>query len=89
MSSELSKERAERVVEAFRKALEIYENINACGNSELSGFLRGLSGAYIEPGPSGSITRGKVEVLPTGRNFFAVDPSSLPTKSAWKVGVET
>jgi len=89
LSSELSKEKAERVVEAFRKALGVYENINACGNSEFSGFLRGLSGAYIEPGPSGSITRGKVEVLPTGRNFFAVDPSSLPTKSAWKVGVET
>ncbi len=88
MSLELSKEKAEKVLETFRKALEIYEKIKECADGELSGFLKGISGAYIEPGPSGSITRGKIEVLPTGKNFLAVDPSSLPTKSAWKVGVE-
>lgn len=87
MNLEILKENA--LLEAFRKALEIYEKINACGDCEVQGFLNGISGRYVEPGPSGSITRGKIEILPTGRNFFAIDPSSLPTRSAWKVGVET
>lgn len=72
----------------FRKALEIAERIKAC-KSEHKGFLLGLDGRYIEPGASGSITRGKVEILPTGRNFYAVNPMSIPTQAAWRIGVET
>jgi cobaltochelatase CobN len=41
---------------------------------------------YIEPGPSGLITRGKPEILPTGRNFYSLDPFKIPTKAAWRVG---
>lgn len=89
MSPESLKDAEMRVLEAFRRALEIYDKINACGDSELKGFLKGISGEYVESGPSGSITRGKIEILPTGRNFFTVDPTNLPTKAAWEIGVET
>src|SRR4029078_5919202 len=47
--------------------------INACGAGEISAFLRGLDGLFVRPGPSGAPTRGRPDVLPTGRNFFAVD----------------
>jgi len=84
----LNVKKSDEVLEAFKKALEIAERIRAC-NSEYQGFITGVEGSFIEPGPSGSITRGKVDILPTGRNFYAVNPASIPTRSAWKIGVET
>jgi len=60
--------------------------IDACGAAEISGFLRGLDGRFIQPGPSGAPTRGRPDVLPTGRNFFAVDVRAVPTPSAWRIG---
>ncbi|WP_457550430.1 cobaltochelatase subunit CobN [Archaeoglobus sp.] len=77
-----------KLKEVFKKALGIAKKIVEC-EREYDGFLKGLEGRYVEPGPSGAITRGKFEILPTGRNFYAVDPRSLPTKSAWYIGVET
>jgi cobaltochelatase CobN len=53
---------------------------------ELENLLRGLSGGYVPAGPSGSPTRGLVNVLPTGRNFYSVDPKALPSKLSWEVG---
>jgi len=78
----------EKLEETFRKAFEVAKKIAEC-KREYDGFLKGLGGEYIEPGPSGAITRGKFEILPTGRNFYAVDPRTLPTKAAWQIGVET
>lgn len=75
-------------LEAFQRALEIAKRIQEC-KVETDGFLYGISGQFIEPGPSGSITRGKIEILPTGRNFYAIDPTSIPTRAAWKIGIET
>jgi cobaltochelatase CobN len=72
----------------FKKALEVAKRIEEC-KREIDGFLTGLGGGYVEPGASGAITRGRFEILPTGRNFYAVDPRTLPTKAAWQVGVET
>src|SRR6185436_17073669 len=57
--------------------------IDACGAAEISAFLRGLDGRFVRPGPSGAPTRGRPDVLPTGRNFFAVDVRAVPTPSAW------
>jgi cobaltochelatase CobN len=45
-----------------------------------------LDGKYVPAGPSGALTRGMAHVLPTGRNFYAVDPRSMPSQSAWRVG---
>lgn len=53
---------------------------------EIHQLLRGLNGEFIEPGLSGSLTRGKTQALPTGRNFFTTDIQALPTKTAWQVG---
>ena len=55
-------------------------------SKEMKSLLHGFSGGFIEPGPSGLITKGKIEVLPTGRNFFSLDPAAVPTEAAWMVG---
>jgi magnesium chelatase, H subunit len=53
---------------------------------EVESLLNGFNGGFIPAGPSGIISRGHEEVLPTGRNFYSLDPYSVPTKSAWRVG---
>jgi cobaltochelatase CobN len=60
--------------------------IDACGGAETAAFLGGLDGQFVRPGPSGAPTRGRPDVLPTGRNFFAVDVRAVPTPSAWRIG---
>ncbi|KPU62498.1 cobalt chelatase [Thermococcus sp. EP1] len=78
----------EKLEGTFRKTLEVAQKVVEC-EREYNGFLEGVKGKYVKPGPSGAITRGKFEILPTGRNFYAVDPRTLPTKAAWQIGVET
>jgi cobaltochelatase CobN len=53
---------------------------------EVTNVLHALDGGYVPAGPSGSPTRGLVNVLPTGRNFYSVDPKAIPSRSAWEVG---
>jgi cobaltochelatase CobN len=53
---------------------------------EIDNILRALRGGYVPAGPSGSPTRGLVNVLPTGRNFYSVDPKAIPSRLAWDVG---
>ena len=53
---------------------------------ELTHIIDALDGRYVPPGPSGAPTRGMAHVLPTGRNFYTVDPRSLPSPTAWLVG---
>ena len=60
--------------------------VEACGEAEIGALLRGLSGRFVPPGPSGAPTRGRLDVLPTGRNFYSLDSRSLPTRTAWKLG---
>lgn len=55
-------------------------------SDELGSLANGMSGGYIPPGPSGLLSRGKTEILPTGRNFFSLDPRAVPTPAAWTVG---
>ncbi|MGH4008431.1 MAG: cobaltochelatase subunit CobN, partial [Pseudonocardiaceae bacterium] len=54
--------------------------------AEITNVLRALEGRFVEPGPSGSPTRGLVSVLPTGRNFYSVDPKAIPSRNAFEVG---
>ena len=56
-------------------------------SDEIGSLLSGCAGSYIPPGPSGLITRGKPEVLPTGRNFYSLDPFRIPTRAAWRIGM--
>ncbi|MCL2891098.1 MAG: cobaltochelatase subunit CobN, partial [Methanomassiliicoccaceae archaeon] len=53
---------------------------------ELKNIIGALDGKYILPGPSGCPTRGNVHLLPTGRNFYSIDPAGIPTRSSWDVG---
>ena len=64
-------------------ARRIRPAVEACGAAELDGILRGLDGRFVEPGPSGAPTRGRPEVLPTGRNFYSIDTRTVPTPAAW------
>ena len=57
-----------------------------CGEAEIRGVLSALDGRFLEPGPSGAPTRGRPEVLPTGRNFYSVDTRTVPTPVAWRLG---
>jgi cobaltochelatase CobN len=54
---------------------------------EIDAVLRAVDGHYIPAGPSGSPLRGLVNVLPTGRNFYSVDPKAVPSRLAWETGV--
>jgi cobaltochelatase CobN len=60
--------------------------VAACGDREIAGVLTGLAGRFLAPGPSGAPTRGRPEVLPTGRNFYSVDLRTVPTPAAWQLG---
>ncbi|WP_018900661.1 cobaltochelatase subunit CobN [Rhizobium sp. 2MFCol3.1] len=60
--------------------------ILACGDAEIEGLLRGLDGRFVPPGPSGAPTRGRPDVLPTGRNFYSVDSRAVPTPAAYELG---
>lgn len=53
---------------------------------EIDHILKALDGGYVPAGPSGSPTRGLVNVLPTGRNFYSVDPKAIPSRLSWEVG---
>ncbi len=66
------------------QVLDLNSRIEA--SDETGALLHGFEGGYIAPGPSGLITRGRDDVLPTGRNFYSLDPERVPTKAAYKVG---
>jgi cobaltochelatase CobN len=55
---------------------------------EIGNILRSLDGEYVPAGPSGAPTRGLAHVLPTGRNFYSVDPKTLPSPIAYQVGTD-
>jgi cobaltochelatase CobN len=54
--------------------------------NEISSTLHALDGGFVPAGPSGSPLRGLVNVLPTGRNFYSVDPRAVPSRLAWETG---
>ena len=62
------------------------ERVAACGAFESLGLLRALGGRFVSPGPAGAPARGRLDVLPTGRNLYAIDPRSAPTRNAWEIG---
>jgi cobaltochelatase CobN len=67
-------------------ATVIGPRVDASGAAEIAGLLTALDGRFVPPGPSGAPTRGRLDALPTGRNFFALDPRSAPTEAAWRLG---
>ncbi len=53
---------------------------------EIKHLIAGVNGRFVPPGGGGSPTRGNVNILPTGRNFYSIDPTAVPTKASWQVG---
>ncbi|MHB8450444.1 MAG: cobaltochelatase subunit CobN, partial [Mycobacteriales bacterium] len=77
---------APQVEQALRfAATEVVPRL-ARTTDELAAILAALDGRFVPPGPSGSPTRGLVGVLPTGRNFYSVDPKSVPSRLAFETG---
>ncbi len=64
----------------------IIPRLRASGPSEIKALLAGLDGKFVSPGPSGAPSRGRLDVLPTGRNFYSVDNRAIPTPTAWELG---
>ncbi|MEU2870816.1 cobaltochelatase subunit CobN [Streptomyces olivoreticuli] len=58
----------------------------AATTDELDHAVHALAGGFVPAGPSGSPLRGLVNVLPTGRNFYSVDPKAVPSRLAWETG---
>ena len=65
---------------------DLWPRLIQCAPSEKRAFCDGISGGRIPAGPSGAPSRGRPDVLPTGRNFYSVDLRGLPTEAAWDLG---
>ena len=63
----------------------LYPDLMRMGD-EIGNTIRALRGEYIPSGPSGCPTRGRAQLLPTGRNFYSLDPEAVPWHSSWEVG---
>ncbi len=68
---------------------DIAPKLQQSGALEKANLLHGLEGKFVAPGPSGAPTRGRLDVLPTGRNFFSLDNRAVPTPTAWELGVKS
>ncbi|TWC23518.1 cobaltochelatase CobN subunit [Pseudomonas sp. SJZ085] len=75
------------IIESLRSV--VAPHLDACGPAEMRGLLDALSGRFVPAGPSGAPSRGRLDVLPTGRNFFSVDVRNLPTTTAWRIGFQS
>ena len=75
------------IIDSLREV--VAPRLDACGPAEMRGLLDALSGRFVPAGPSGAPSRGRLDVLPTGRNFFSVDVRNLPTTTAWRIGFQS
>ncbi|WP_019905592.1 cobaltochelatase subunit CobN [Methylobacterium sp. 77] len=67
---------------------EAPDSVRACAAAERAGLLAALDGRFVPPGPAGSPSRGRTDVMPTGRNLTTLDPRSLPTRAATLLGAK-
>jgi len=80
---------------AIKDGLHVYGRVpagaddpawRASAEAECAALIAALDGRRVAPGPAGSPTRGRRDVLPTGRNLFTADPRTLPTPTAMDLG---
>ena len=69
-----------------RLLTRLWPDLICCADQERHALIRGAAGGRVPAGPSGAPTRGRPDVLPTGRNFYSVDLRGLPTEAAWDLG---
>ncbi|MDI6730351.1 MAG: cobaltochelatase subunit CobN, partial [Candidatus Altarchaeum sp.] len=77
-------EAAEKLSILKEKIMDISKRMDE--SNEIKALLNGFDANYISSGPSGLISRGRDDVLPTGRNFYSLDPGRIPTKASYEVG---
>jgi cobaltochelatase CobN len=70
----------------YSDALAAGSALQACARCEIDGLLSALDGRFVAPGPAGAPSRGRLDVLPTGRNLFSIDPRAVPTRTSWEIG---
>lgn len=66
------------------RILDIHERLSR--SKEIDALLNGMEMGHTPPGPSGYLSRGQDDILPTGRNFYCSDPYRTPTRAAWIIG---
>ncbi|MGE8149735.1 cobaltochelatase subunit CobN [Pseudomonas vancouverensis] len=90
-ASSLPQEESWSEVQAIFAGLRqvVAPRLDACGPAEMRGLLDALNGRFVPAGPSGAPSRGRLDVLPTGRNFYSVDVRNLPTTTAWRIGFQS
>ncbi len=79
-----------RVSDDLRRSVEymcqtLVPNIRRMSD-EVGNILHGMEGGYVLPGPSGAPTRGNADILPMGRNYYSLDPDTIPSRAAWEIG---
>jgi cobaltochelatase CobN len=72
--------------EAGGDALRAETLLDLCGPAEREALLAALDGRFVPPGPGGAPARGRLDVLPTGRNIYGTDPRAVPTRTAYEIG---
>ena len=77
----------EATVQALALATGREAAIRACGDRERAALVAALDGRRVAPGPAGAPSRGRADVLPTGRNLTSIDPRAIPTRTASAIGV--
>lgn len=68
---------------------QIADHLQHSSEAEMNALLSGLDGYFVPPGPAGAPTRGRMDVLPTGRNLYTVDPRAIPTHTAFILAQKT
>jgi len=76
----------EETVQALAVATGNEAAVRACADRERAALLAALDGRRVAPGPAGAPTRGRADVLPTGRNLTSIDPRAIPTRTAAAIG---
>jgi len=61
-------------------------NARVDASDEMGSLQNAANGRFVAPGPAGVVTRGRDDVIPTGRNFYTMDPDTVPTRAGWVVG---
>jgi cobaltochelatase CobN len=77
----------EATVQALVTATGREAAVRACADGERRALLAALGGRRVAPGPAGAPSRGRADVLPTGRNLTSIDPRAIPTRTASVIGV--
>lgn len=73
------------LLSALRMAARLKTDLQRSTRAEQQALLAALSGRYIAAGPAGDPVLNPAAV-PTGKNFYAVNPETTPTAQAWRVG---